>query len=75
MRNAIRWLQDARAPKDTSRIRHYPVAGVSLWLFIDAVVNRSGAARKLGVDDSEAGHERAFGKVGLRKPKRRRKTK
>ena len=50
-------------------------AGVSLWLFIDAVVNGSGAARKLGVDDSEAGHERAFGKVGLRKPKRRRKTK
>lgn len=26
-------------------------------------------ARKLGVDETEAGHERAFGKVGLKKPK------
>jgi len=28
-------------------------------------------ARKLGVDESEAGHEKAFGKVGLKKPKKR----
>ena len=26
-------------------------------------------ARKLGVDETEVGHERAFGKVGLKKPK------
>ncbi len=26
-------------------------------------------ARKLGVDETESGHERAFGKVGLKKPK------
>lgn len=28
-------------------------------------------ARALGADESEAGQERAFGKVGLRKPKKR----
>jgi hypothetical protein len=28
-------------------------------------------ARKIGVDETEAGHERAFGKVGLKKPKKR----
>ena len=28
-------------------------------------------ARKLGVDETEAGHERAFGKVGLQKSNRR----
>lgn len=27
-------------------------------------------ARKLGVDETEAGHEKAFGKVGLKKPKK-----
>lgn len=26
-------------------------------------------ARKIGVDESEEGHERAFGKVGLKKPR------
>ena len=30
-------------------------------------------ARKLGVDESEAGHERAFGRVGLKKLKSRKK--
>jgi hypothetical protein len=28
-------------------------------------------ARKIGVDETEAGHERAFGKVGLKKLKGR----
>lgn len=32
-------------------------------------------ARKLGVDETEAGHERAFGKVGLKKPKKPAKMK
>jgi hypothetical protein len=32
-------------------------------------------ARKLGVDESEAGHERAFGKVGLKKPKKGKRKK
>ena len=32
-------------------------------------------ARKLGVDETEAGHERAFGKVGLKKPKKQAKKK
>ena len=32
-------------------------------------------ARKLGVDESEAGHEKAFGKVGLKKPKKQIKMK
>ena len=27
-------------------------------------------ARKLDVDETEAGHEKAFGKVGLKKPKK-----
>jgi hypothetical protein len=29
----------------------------------------------MGVDESEAGHERAFGKVGLKKPKKQAKKK
>ena len=29
-------------------------------------------ARKLGVDETEAGHERAFGKVGSKAPKKKR---
>ena len=28
-------------------------------------------ARKLGVDETEAGHERAFGKVGLKKKRKK----
>ena len=32
-------------------------------------------ARKLGVDETEAGHERAFGKVGLKKPKKGKRKK
>jgi hypothetical protein len=28
-------------------------------------------ARKLGVDETEAGHERAFGRVGLKKPRKK----
>lgn len=28
-------------------------------------------ARKLGVDETEGGHERAFGKVGLKRPKKK----
>ena len=32
-------------------------------------------ARKLGVDETEAGHGRAFGEVGLKKPKKGRRKK
>ena len=32
-------------------------------------------ARKLGVDESKAGHERAFGKVGLKKPRKPKRRK
>jgi len=32
-------------------------------------------ARKLGVDETEAGHERAFGKVGMKKPKKTKRKK
>lgn len=32
-------------------------------------------ARKLGVDETEAGHERAFGKVGLKKPRKAKRKK
>lgn len=28
-------------------------------------------ARKLGVDETEAGHEQAFGRVGLKKPRKK----
>ena len=32
-------------------------------------------ARKLGADETEAGHERAFGKVGLKKPQKGKRKK
>jgi hypothetical protein len=32
-------------------------------------------ARRFGVDETETGYERAFGKVGLKKPKKARRKK